>query len=341
MSSEEREKLITVEKDGLHIVSEKVAESLENKKLSASLISGIEKCPASWVADAFAMREITIEEPDNAARRGSLYHKIMEDFFTLEPEDRTKENLSLITNNVLESDEFKDMQKFPEAMKWLKKAIQNYYAMGAKPQLVKIASIKDKNGVERKGLEVFVEGKVGNTKRNILGFIDRLVVDTRGLGDSVVIEDWKTGGKAKIWNPKTKSTDGLSEARQQIIYSILLKDYGLKVSGARLIFPMAIDPKWKAGSDSTPAYLPTVVPVDLNDEDLKKKVIDSVEEADNKLQHMEEQNTFEYQPQVFCAWCSLAKICPQASIKPYAKMQEAYSSQPEPEDLLKVFDVRS
>lgn len=313
---------IRVDRYGLHVISDHVSKKLAKKKLSPSAITGLNKCAASWLADSFVMRDIITEEPDNAARRGSLFHKIMEDLFALPPEDRTHDAVKILTKKALTSEEFGDMAAYPEAVAWLREAINGYYRMGGDPTKVEIASIPDsRTGELKKGLEIFVDGKIGNTERPILGFIDRLIVNPKNPG-SVVIEDWKSGAKAKRWNPKTKSDDGLGEARQQIIYAMLLKQQGVNVSGARLIFPVPQE----------------VVTVDLNDEVMNQRVIADIEDADKKLTIMTENNTFEYTPGFLCAWCSLAKICPKAQIKPYAKMQEAYAKQPEPEVLAKGFE---
>lgn len=309
--------------NGVHVLSKKVANKLEKKNLSASLITGLEKCAASWFADSFIIREIIDEEKDTPGRRGNLFHKVMEDFFALEPEERVHSKMKETVDLVLASDEYKDLAEIPEVVDWLKSAINGYYQMGGKPEEVKIAKLKNDDGEETLGLEVFVKGKLGETKRDILGFVDRIIVNPKS-DDSVVVEDWKSGTKSKRWNPKTKSDDGFAEARQQIIYAELLKAKGLDVAGARLIYPVPQD----------------IVNVPINDKKLVERVYDTVLEADAKLDIFIERNTFEYTPSFLCAWCPLAKICPAATIKPYAKMQDAFSKQPDPEILLRGFEIR-
>lgn len=340
---ESNEKLIVMHPGGVSVSSEKVAQKLAKKNISPSLITGLNKCAASWLADTFVIRDLIEEEPDNAARRGTLFHKVMEDFFALPKEERTHETLKETYTAVLASDEFKDMAEMREAVVWLRRAINNYLNMGAQPQRVNVATVTDAKGRVHPGLEVFVKGQIGNARRPTLGFIDRLVAVTPD-SSTVLIEDWKTGGTAKRWNPATKSDDGLGEARQQVIYSMLLEqEYGKKVAGARLIFPMALDPKWKASKEkdeSKPEYKPTLVEVDVKDEAFRARVVRDVEEADKKLDMMIEANEFPYTPNFLCAWCPLARICPAASIKPYKKMQDAYAQQPPPELLLQTIEVR-
>lgn len=624
-SIDDTEKLIYLDSEGAHISARSVAEKLEKKKLSASMITGLlgdTGCAARWLADSFVVREVVEEEPDSPARRGSLFHKVMEDLFALEPEERTQTKVKELAVQTLKSDEFKDLSKNRDVFEWLKGAINGYYSMGGNPEKVEIAEISMEEGKDpKKGLEIFVKGRIGDSKREILGFIDRLVLNTVRKDGSLIIEDWKglaldtllptpngwttmkevqegdqvlgsqgqiinvlnksdihnrpcyeitfsngetvvcdnvhlwtfdhylnttqpgqtisernitldadevyeewkkikdhekshlrikntsslkgikafqkleeiddfvnvliqeangekslssstsetvqsllrstdeerlfflrslmryygvfenyslmsgivvfedstpdfiireifkellstfgmnytqeddgsisflsvlfnpfheddensfsklehseidysiksfdlthytyivdmkpvesvptqcikvdsddslylfgstmipthnTGAKAKKWKSHTKSDEGLAEQRQQLIYKMLLEQQGFKVSGARLIYPVAGE----------------IVKVDMKDEELAQRVVQDVEETDKALDVMIENNTFEYKPSFLCSWCSLSKICIKADIKPYKKMQDAYASQPEPEVLLKVIDVR-
>lgn len=311
---------VTVDVEGLHVTSPDIAEKLEKKNISPSLVSSLNQCPAKWLGESFVIRDIIEEEPDNPARRGNLYHKVMEDFFALPGEERTKSKIKEIFDATLASPAFNDLASNSDAVQWLKDAINGYYSMGAKPEKVEVASIKDDKGNDTLGLEVFVKGKIGQAKRDVLGFIDALHVNPK-VEDSVIVTDWKTGAKVKRYNSKTKGDEGVAEARQQVLYSMLLEQKNVNVSGARLIYPVAQE----------------VVNVDLSDTAFKNRIIEDVENADAQLDVFIENNTFEYRPSFLCAWCPLAKICTKAQIKPYAKMQEAYSKQPDIEILNKGF----
>lgn len=325
MMDELDEKLVIMDKDGLHVKSEKVAAKLEKKNISASMVTGLNQCAAKWLADSFVIPELVEEEPDNAARRGSLFHKVMEDFFDLEPEARTQAQVKEIVTQTFESEEFADLAQIEDVHVWLRQAINNYYSMGANPQKVQVAEIIMKEGEDpKKGLELFVKGRIGNAKREVLGFIDRLVVDAKKNDGSVIVEDYKSGAKAHKWKSHTKSDEGLAEQRQQLIYRILLENQGVKVSGARLIYPVAKE----------------IVNVDFNDQELFDRVVKDVEETDKALDAMIENNTFEYTPSYLCAWCKISTLCGAATIKPYAKMQEAFAQQPQPEVLLKGIELR-
>ncbi len=80
-----------------------------------------------------------IEEPaDNAKRRGSLFHKVMEDFITFAPE-RSQRASSCARVGVLESDEFKDFQENDDALRWLDEAVRGYLNVDRDPRRVNIA----------------------------------------------------------------------------------------------------------------------------------------------------------------------------------------------------------
>jgi len=317
------EPLLAISNGGISVIHETVAEKLERKQLSPSLIRDInEGCPAAWVAGTYAVPQLIKEEPDTAASRGSLYHKVMEIAFELPAEERTRERIDSIIPEVLESDEFSFFKDNVQALEWLEDAIDGYYEMGGRPRRVQVAKYQRKDDEEPKlGLEVFVKGKLANASRDTLGYIDRLAVDQINEG-GVIIEDWKTGAKAKEWNPKTKSTDGLAEARQQVIYSMLLSQTGVNVTGARLIYPVARK----------------MVPIPVDDEKFNKRVLEDVEKADESLTNMIETNLFEYKPSILCSWCPLNKICPVPNNASFEKARLARQKQPSVEDLAPGFD---
>lgn len=311
------EKLISIDSSGAHIMAHTVAEKLSKKNISASMVTGLEGCEARWLADSFVIGELVDEEPDNAGRRGNLFHRVMENLFALPPEERTKAAMKQVTQETLTSPEFVDLSKNKDAVMWLRGAINGYYNMGGDPTKVTIAELV-KDGRGKSGLEYFVKGSLAGASRPTLGFIDQVIVDPTRDDGSVIVQDWKSGGKVKKWNPKTKGEEGLPEQRQQIIYSELLRLEGHKVSGARLIFPVARE----------------VVNVELGDPKLRDRALTDVEKTDKKLDVLIENNEFSFTPSFLCAWCPLAKICPSAEIKPYEKMQVAYSNQPGEEVLL-------
>lgn len=304
------DKLFTMDDEGAHIASDEVTAKLKKKNLSPSLVTGLEGCAARWVVETFARDQLP-QDQDSPATRGSLFHKVMEEVFAEKPLDRTHDLVKAKVKEVLEDKEFEHFKTNREAIAWLRDAINSYYKMGGNPQTVTVARVPTKKGTQP-GLEIFVRGKIGETKRDVLGFVDRVIEHPKKPGE-MVVEDWKTGKKAKQWNGDIESEEGMAEQRQQVIYSMLLEERGVVVSTARLIYPVA----------------ETVVKVDPKNQDLRDKVTRDLEEADKKLQHYEETNTFEYKPSFLCSWCPLVKACPKANVKMVGKLKTAYESQPD------------
>lgn len=323
IDTDDLEQVIKLDTEGVHIIDSNVANQLKRKNLSPSMITSFEQCPAKWIAETFATKNIMEFGPEAPTRRGSLFHKIMEMFFSLSPEKRNQKMLKSIMIEALKMPEFEEMRSNKETMNWLKEILQNYFKMGSQPQKVKIANL-DINGRDKRGLEVFIKGKVEgiNAKRNLGGFIDRVIETQDGTG--VIVEDYKTSANVKHWKNKTKSNEGLAEQRQQIIYTELLKKEDINVKGARLIYPAAKE----------------IVNVQLSNKELRKKVISTIEKTDENLDIMEENNTFEYGPSFLCAWCPIRKICknPMRLNTNSEKIVTAYESQPDPEILEQVIE---
>jgi len=312
-----------ISNEGIQILDSEIMERIKNKKLSPSLITNVLACPARWIAESFIINEMIPDDEDNPATRGQLFHKVMEVAFEEDPDVRSRERLAEITEEVIGTEEFQQFQGNDDALAWLSRTIDGYYRMGGRPKRVNVATYQRSGDKEaKKGLEVFVRGRLGNCTRDTLGFIDLLAVSAKDP-EAVVVQDWKTGKAKKRWNPANKGTEGLSEARQQAIYSILLEQDGVKVDGARLVYPAAGE----------------VVEVDIKDERVLKRAVADAEEADEKLTTMIENNLFEFDPPVpLCAWCPLSRLCPAAKIGSFAKARAAAANQPTPEDLAPAFD---
>ncbi len=317
------DKKMAISNFGISIEDPEIMAKLEKKKISPSLITGLtEECPAKWVASNFLLKDLIQETPVNAASRGSLYHRVKELFFREPKEERTRERLGEIKKIVLMEEEFSFFAEIPEALQWLDNAIDSYYAMGGRPERVDVATI-ELDGEEHLGLEVFVQGNLADASRPTLGFIDRVVHDSRkGHEGELVIEDWKSGAKAKEWNPKTKSTDGLAEARQQTIYALMLEEQGIEVGSARLIYPVA----------------KKIVQVDVKDKAMRELSLEGVRAADEALDNYIETNEFDYSPSIFCNWCPLVNICSKAETANFEKARAARRQAPGIEVLAEGFD---
>lgn len=318
-------KPLAMTSEGITIQSEKVFEKLARKPISASLITGLEGCHARWAFQSFLESDLFPVSGDTPALKGQLFHSTMEELFKLPAEERDREKIEYIVENLLNSKEhdyfiYKDNV---EALTWLKESIDNYYKMGGQPKKIRIAGIRSsKTGEEEPGLEVAVDGKLfPEQERRNFGFIDRVVIDPKDES-SIIVEDWKSG-KAKSWKGKV-GAEGWAEQRQQLLYSMLLEQKGYKVSQARLIYPHAKHIEF----------------VDTTKKESREAVIKDVKEADEKLKVLTETNTFGFKP-TFCNWCPLAKICPGAyRIGPNSeKCNTAWESQPESSELQKGLEI--
>lgn len=313
----------SLENNGLKLVDEELVEKYDNKKISASLVTGMFDCPAKWAANTPLQNFLEIDL-DNAMTRGSLFHRVMEHFFMLPKEERNKKNCYGLVKKTLEEKDFLHFKDNKEAKFWLKIAIDNYFDMGAKPENVEVSTFKNKSG-----LELMLIGNIPGVEREFIGFIDRL----SEKDGRYIIEDWKTGGKAKKYDINNKYEEGWPEARQQILYSVILNKENRKnketnqyedikpVKNARLIFPVAKE----------------VININTRDKTLVRKAVNDTIKAEEIYNDSQEKNLFEYKPSFLCHWCPLAKVCPAAKppVKSVEKAINAYNSQPDKKELQK------
>lgn len=187
------------------------------------------------------------------------------------------------------------------------------------------------------GLEMPLSGTVEGSDRRVFGIIDRLIVDPDD--NTLIIDDYKSGAKAHHYNPNSPYSD-FNYTRQQVLYSMLLEQNmsliqtengGVPpktVKYARLLYPIAKNGQY-------PEQVGVVEPVDVQNKAFRKTVMDDVRETCETMAGSCEKNTFSYQSSALCAWCPLAKVCPNATIYSNQKFYDAKSKQPEREILEK------
>lgn len=327
------EPLIEVSRDGVGILSDSVLRKIDckgergEKTISATLMTALEGCRASWVVGNLVFPEAIEEPADNAKRRGSLFHKVMEDFYRLAPEERNGRTLRKTATDVLESDEFKDFQDNDDALRWLDEAVRGYLNVDRDPRRVNIAEWTTDWGRTVPGLEVAVSWKPDGVKRKCFGFIDRL----QEWQGKLFIEDYKTSKKAKQYkfDPKHPDADpehGLSGARQQAFYTLMVEQAerergsGRPVEAARLIFPLADGGvSVKVENIHSPVF--------------REKVMRDIRATDERMDDLHRSEFAEFKPGVLCSWCPLVKLCPAAagleSSFTAEKFVKARESQPE------------
>ena len=281
-----KEKLIEIiPGKGITIINEGLMNELKKKKLSASMVGSFLTCPADWLMDTFILRKIEHEEPIHLSR-GTLFHSVMEKFFAIDKGKRTTQELSKICNEIFKSEEYSYLDTDLETKKWLFDAVKKYLHMGFDYNNEEIAIIKN-NRKQVKGLECFVGGRIGNVTRDIVGFVDKVVTDDNG--QSIIVEDWKTGKKIHPFDPdkEISQNNSFDYWRQQTLYAMLLEQSGNKIKSARLIFPVAEG----------------VVNVDCNNPKIREQVIKDMELVDSQLTKCIENNLFPFQAGIFCSWC--------------------------------------
>jgi putative RecB family exonuclease len=297
-------KLIKVTPQGVKILDEELMNKVKKKNLSASMISSFTQCPADWLMDSFILPMLDHEEPVHFLR-GHLFHETMEAFFALPKEERTPKKLSQTAMQVIK-------QKYPESlndfdtMQWVKDALKGYLDTGFAYKDVDVAMIPKKaGGPPELGVEIFVKGRLGNTQREVVGFVDR--VDRLPDGTLDVV-DYKTGKKIHPYSPELPVSDhnSFDYWRQQISYTMLLEQAGHKVSGARLEFPIAKG----------------VVVVDTFNEKLRKQVEEDFERVDASLTKCIEENLFPFHGHKFCKWCGM--LNPSYPMSRYGKLNVSW-----------------
>lgn len=298
-------KLVKVLKDGITILDDELMEKVKNKNLSASMVSGFFQCPADWLMDSFILKKLDHEEPIHFLR-GHLFHETMEDFFLIDKENRSPKALTVTATNKIKSDKYKHVLEDPETMKWMKKALKGYIKTGFEYKNIDLAQIVKKEGREPEaGIELFVKGKLGNTTRQVVGFIDRL--DQKEDG-TLSIVDYKTGKKIHPFNPNkpiTTSND-FGYWRQQLAYTMLLEKMGHDVSEAKLEFPIA------GGT----------VEIDVNNKELRKQAIKDFEDVDKALNKCIEENFFPFRGHFFCKWCGM--LSPDYKVSRFGKLNVSW-----------------
>lgn len=280
-------KLIKVTDKGVSIIDDELMESLKKKNLSPSMVSSFFNCPADWLIDSFVLREIEHEEAPHF-ERGHIFHETMEKFLALPPESRTNKQLSMCATETIKKN-YAHVLTNTETLAWVKNALQGYLKLDLNPMDDKVSMIvknKEKNpDLIEQGIELFVMGKLGNVKRNIVGYVD-LVLDGE---NGHVIRDWKTGKKIHPFDPAKPISDSndFGYWRQQLTYTMLMEKMGFKVEDAELIFPIA-------GG---------VVKIDVNNQSLRERVIKDYEMTEELLDKCIEDNLFPFKGHHFCTWC--------------------------------------
>ena len=293
-------KLVKVHPDGIEITDDELMNKIKRKNLSASMVSSFFQCPADWVMNSFLLPMMDYEEPVHFVR-GNIFHDTMEAFFTIEKSERNPLVLSQLAMKVIK-EKYKESLTDRETMAWVKDALQGYLQAGFPYKDVDVAHIvKQKGRAPELGVEIFVRGKLGDTTRDVVGFVDR--VDQLPDGTLQVV-DYKSGKKIYPFNPDAAigGSNDFGYWRQQLAYTMLLEKDGHNVSNAKLEFPIA------QGE----------VVVDVKNERLRKQVESDFEAVDAALNKCIEDNFFPFNGHMFCKWCGM--LSPNHTPSRYGKL---------------------
>lgn len=186
-------KKIKVTPQGVYILDAELQKKIDKIKLSPSMIGNWLNSPADYILDKFIKPEVEIADVTHL-KRGNWFHSTMEVFFALPPAERTRENLIKVSKEVTLTDDYRDFAKDSENQEWYKRALKAYIrAWLPDAQKEKIATLYIM-GQSKQGLELFVNGKLGNAKRQCLGFVDKIIEGENGLK----VQDWKLVRKSQI-----------------------------------------------------------------------------------------------------------------------------------------------
>lgn len=299
-SNDESTPKAIISNSGVEFVDENLLDKIDRVKLSNSLVSSVLKCPARMALDKWILNDLIPPDPTGATILGSAYHKVMELFFYNPPAERNLASLRQAYYDMLLLDEFKPIRESVEAQNWVKTRVNNYWHGVEDPQKVTVAETVDKKGKKKLGLELYLQGNIGDSERVLCGFIDRLCYDDKtGV---YTVDDWKTGKKAEEYNPYERFAD-FSYYRQQVLYSMLLEQQGKKVDKARLIYPLTV---WNG------VERPHVTVIPVHDANYRQKAVDDVVKADKIVNKSVETNCWQMNPSALCSWCPLVNVCPKA-----------------------------
>jgi putative RecB family exonuclease len=299
-------------KEGLILQDPEVIAKVSKAKLSNSFIDGMLNCAAKQIAEKYLIRDLLPDDPLSPAVLGSVFHKTMEFFFAMPKEERDVDHVRKAYLQALDDPDFAVVKESKEARKWVQNCINGFWRLKTRPETVDIARMKNDWGKEVPGIELFVQGNIGEASRPTLGFIDRLRVKNDG---SLIIDDWKTGKHVKDYNPSDRFPS-FGYLRQQTIYAMLLEEQGYTVDSANLIYPIAEwspDDSARSGrTQNSQVFFGKVSELPVHDKKVREKVVEDVETVSSMMDSCVERNMYDCNPKPLCSWCPLVNICPAA-----------------------------
>ena len=241
--------------------------------LSPSSIGTFKQCQLKF---KFSKIDLISEDPTEATLMGNFVHDVLENFYKLPEEDRTKETAKTIAADMWSeswSERVYPWVKSEESLRMFRWkswwCIENLW------------KIEDPQTMTPLGLEHELNGKIAGV--TIKGFIDRF--SQEGLG--YVISDYKTG--------KTPKANWVQDKFfQLVVYSHLLESTGVgKTQSVELLY-------LKDGVSFKREVTDKMLA------DVEKEVSMVKEQVDTSC----EKEDFTTTKSILCDWCSFKKVCP-------------------------------
>lgn len=241
--------------------------------LSPSSMSTYRQCPQKF---KFNKIDKIPDSPSKATLLGNFVHEILEDFYELEPADRTLAQAKKLAGEVWERSEWgeriagfvlpTDYRAFRWSAWW---CLENLW------------KIENPESISPIGIETEVNGYLGEAR--VKGFIDRYEMSDSG---DISISDYKTG--------KTPSKSWVADKFIQLrIYAALMMQDVPNVTKLRLLY-------LKDGVSFSH---------DITDEGMAE-IVNYVEDTHRLVVNSCESGDFPYKRSRLCDFCAYKPICP-------------------------------
>lgn len=298
--------------DGALILhSPAAAERVRRKRMSISVATTLDQCPASLAkrllpekADPFGPREVGIES-----------HEVLDEFYQLPAEHRTPVNLRSIVmrrSEIVWAPDTIARRIDKEALYADELAADAAYDTTARIQRDKtkwvetvygavlgVFSLEDPTKVEVEATEKKYFTTVG-AGVPITVTVDRII---RLPDGQLRVDDWKFASESKL-NPREDARDEYADQGRAYAHAIE-EVTGEQVAEMRLIFPGMVGKA--TNRDSGGSY--RIVPLDAEQ---TRDSIAFLDDAWQRLNQMVDERRFPAKPSTLCGWCPLVNSCPSA-----------------------------
>lgn len=240
--------------------------------LSASSISTYEQCPLRF---RFS-RIDKIQEPTTEAMiLGSFVHEILEEFYKLDPEDRTVPEARRIARELWET-------KFVEETRPVRIKSVNDFRWQAWWCIENVFGMENPTEVKIRGIEDQFSASINDVP--LLGYIDRWTEEEDG---SITVTDYKSG---KVSKPQYEG----DKVFQIILYAEMLERLNnIKVDNAEIMYVKFKERK---------RYEPT--------SERRKTVLKIIDQTWDGVNKGCETGIFNTKTSALCNWCAYKNICP-------------------------------